>query len=330
MSDRQNPFFRGLAYALPIALVLWAVLILGASKAFAGGSDSPTPYTVDRTGITLPAGDTFRAHGHVNIRWTDPNGSSGIHLDPNNGHPGAQWIGKSFIPWAAFGVPETACVTWVQISHFNEHYGEGGQKPVCLSDEPTPEPSPEPSPTPKPTPDPTPTPEPEPSPTPTPEPTPEPSPSPTPEQPESDYFKDQGEYMTCEGLFSWVELFEIPYVWDGDAWVPGEPVSLERLEDKVRDLSLEERLDLGCIPEREDPEAPKPTPTPTPSPEPTPSEPPTEPEPTPEPAPSEDPEPTPEPTEELAETGVDAWLVALVASLMVAVGIIIKRRSARF
>lgn len=169
-----------------------------------------------------------------------------------------------------------------------------------------------------------------------------------PEQPGPDYFKDQGEYMTCEGLFSWSEIFEIPYVWDGDAWVPGEPVSLEHLEDKVRDLSLQERLDLGCVTEREDPEEPR-----NPSPEPTPLECPEgkvpgwldedgnptgcvdddpefdEPEPTPEPAPSEDPTPDPG-DEELAETGVDAWLVGLVAFLMAAAGIIIKRRSARF
>ena len=45
-----NPFFRGVKYALPVSLVLWAVIVLGATKAFAGGSDDPTPYTVDRAG----------------------------------------------------------------------------------------------------------------------------------------------------------------------------------------------------------------------------------------------------------------------------------------
>jgi len=36
--------------ALVMSLVLWVALIAGASVAFAGGSDSPTPYTVDRAG----------------------------------------------------------------------------------------------------------------------------------------------------------------------------------------------------------------------------------------------------------------------------------------
>src|SRR5690606_3701692 len=180
---------RTLAPALVMSLVLWAALIAGASVAFAGGSDGPTPYTVDRHGITLPSGDTFRAHGHVNIRWTSPDGKAGIHFDPNNGHPGGAWIGERFIPWSAFGVPKKACVTWVQISHYNQHFGEGGQSPVCLGKKPKPdptpspdpEPSPSPTPTPEPTPDPEPTPTPSPDPTPDPEPTPEPEPTPTPE-----------------------------------------------------------------------------------------------------------------------------------------------------
>lgn len=145
-----------------------------------------------------------------------------------------------------------------------------------------------------------------------------------PERPEDDYFKDQGEYLTCEGLFRWVELFGIPYVWDGDAWVPGEPVSLEHLEDKVRDLTLQERFEQGCVPDR--PEEPR-NPDPTPEPEPTPTPDPT---PTPTDPPTEEPTPEPKPRDELAETGIDAWLVGLVASLMVAAGIIIKRLSARY
>src|SRR5690606_31592270 len=104
-------------------------------------SDSPPPYTVDRHGITLPAGDTFPAHGHVNIKWTDPDGSAGIHFDPNNGHPGGKWIGKNFIPWSAFSVPKKACITWVQIDGYNQHFGEGGQEPVCLGKKPKPKPA---------------------------------------------------------------------------------------------------------------------------------------------------------------------------------------------
>lgn len=180
----------------------------GAIRADAG-SDSPTPYTVDRTGITLPAGETtFPDNGHVNIRWNG--GHAGLHFESKcitrtdaecagSRHDAAQYIGASFIPWTAFGVPADACIEWVQIAQYPEHYGEGGQAPICLNEEepcPTettpssPEPtSPEPSPTPTPTSDPTPTPS-ESGPssepgTPQPEPSSEPtSPSPRPSDPE--------------------------------------------------------------------------------------------------------------------------------------------------
>src|SRR5690606_30524310 len=75
-----------------------------------------------------------------NIKWTDPDGSAGIHFDPNNGHPGGKWIGKNFIPWSAFSVPKKACITWVQIDGYNQHFGEGGQEPVCLGKKPKPKP----------------------------------------------------------------------------------------------------------------------------------------------------------------------------------------------
>ncbi|HWJ84528.1 MAG TPA: hypothetical protein VNR62_03815, partial [Cellulomonas sp.] len=107
----------------------------------AGGSDSPTPYTVTAAGITLPDGMTFQAHGHVNIHTTL--GDRSIHFDPNNNQPGGAWIGKSFIPWSAFGLEGSFCVTWVQIGGFNEHFGEGGQDPVCVDPTPDPEPTPE-------------------------------------------------------------------------------------------------------------------------------------------------------------------------------------------
>lgn len=132
---------------------------LFATAARAAGSDSPTPYTVDRTGITLPAGQTFPDNGHVNVRWTG--GAAGLHFEgkcvtrtdaecAGGRHDAAQLIGAAFIPWSAFGVPSDACITWVQISTFDEHFGEGGQPPVCLTEEePCPEETeaPEPSPT---------------------------------------------------------------------------------------------------------------------------------------------------------------------------------------
>lgn len=119
------------------ALSIAGLVALAPVVATAAGSDGPTPYDVTEAGVTLPDGETFPAHGHVNIR-VDGEGF-GIHFDPNNDQPGGAWIGESFIPWTAFGV-DSGCVEWVQISNYNEHFGEGGQDPVCFGDEPEPEP----------------------------------------------------------------------------------------------------------------------------------------------------------------------------------------------
>ncbi|WP_084125456.1 hypothetical protein [Demequina sp. NBRC 110054] len=113
-----------------------------AIPALAGGSDSPTPYTVSAAGITLPSGETFSDNGHINIKTTE--GDFGIHFESKCiekddaecaglKHEIAQYIGKSYIPWSVFGLSSTACVSWVQLSQYNEHYGEGGQSPVCLT-----------------------------------------------------------------------------------------------------------------------------------------------------------------------------------------------------
>lgn len=150
-----------------IAIVVAAVAAFFVpGTAWAGGSDSPTPYTVTSEGISFPA--PLAAHGHVNVR-TD-GGSFGLHFDPNNGHPGAAWIGESFLPWSALGISE-GCVVWVQWSDSNSHFGEGGQEPVCLTPEPelSPEPEPEPEPSEEPS-----------------EPEPEPSEPETPTAPETD------------------------------------------------------------------------------------------------------------------------------------------------
>ena len=183
-----------------LSLVLIGALlgvVLFATGARAAGSDSPTPYTVDRTGITLPAGQTFPDNGHVNIRWDG--GAAGLHFEgkcvtrtdaecAGARHEAAQFIGASFIPWSAFGVPTDACITWVQISTFDEHFGEGGQPAVCLTEEdPCPE-TPEPTPTDPSSPQPSPEPsesvpsgpsEPKPTETPAPDPDTEPTAPPT-------------------------------------------------------------------------------------------------------------------------------------------------------
>lgn len=165
------------------------LLLASAAGATAGGSDSPVPYQVTPDALTLPAGHVFQAHDHVNVRYTNHGrtGSANIHVEP--GRSSVALIGQNSVRWQTVGVPEGSCITWVQVSGFNEHFGEGGQKPVCNTTcKPGPyPPAPSPSPTPKPnpyppSPSPTPTTKPNPyppKPTPTPEPTQEPSPEPT-------------------------------------------------------------------------------------------------------------------------------------------------------
>jgi hypothetical protein len=156
------------------------LVLLPVSAAVAGGSDAPVPYDVSPDGLTLPAGNTFGDNEHVNIRYAvdGVEKSAGVHFESLNDQPSGQFIGQDFLPWSYLIDDDDYCITWVQVSVFDEHFGEGGQDPVCTTDpepEPTPEPT-DPTPTPEPT-DPTTTPEPTPEPTPFPE--PEPSPLPT-------------------------------------------------------------------------------------------------------------------------------------------------------
>lgn len=127
------------ALATLTAVLVAAVVVSG--PAVAGGSDSVTPYTVTAAGIEFPT--PLTAHGHVNIRLTDGT-ARGLHFDPNNGHPGAAWIGATFLPWTALGVT-SGCIAWGQWSDTNEHYGEGGQAPVCIDTPTTPPATPEPT-----------------------------------------------------------------------------------------------------------------------------------------------------------------------------------------
>ena len=192
-----------------VALV--AAFLFGALPASAGGSDSPTPYTVDQFGITLPDGVVFEGGGHVNIQTTA--GNRGIHFESLNNQPSGFWIGKSFLPWSAFGeFPETFCVTWVQLSQFNEHYGEGGQPSVCIGG-PTPTPTPTGEPTSTPTPEPTVTPTGEPTSTPTPEPTSTllPTNEPTP-QPTSTQWEPREPELALTGTELWEVLRWVPMI----------------------------------------------------------------------------------------------------------------------
>ena len=114
-----------------LAVTAWAI------PAYAGGSDDPTPYTVDEDGITLAPGDAFEDNGHVNIE-VDVAGELkklNLHFESMNqapDSPKSYYIGKSFLPWSAFGLEGDFCVTWVQISLYNEHFGEGSQESMCI------------------------------------------------------------------------------------------------------------------------------------------------------------------------------------------------------
>jgi hypothetical protein len=181
------------------AAALSAALVLVPTAAVAGGSDSPVPYTVTAAGLTLPAGSVFDEYGDINYTVTALDGSArhtfGVHNEvPHNGKwPAGQYVGASSYAWTdhpdfARYFPGGYCVVWVQVSGYDEHFGEGGQAPVCTTD-PTPTPTdPAVDPTPEPTPTPTepgtgPTPDPTPAPT---DPTVEPTPTPTPTEPTVD------------------------------------------------------------------------------------------------------------------------------------------------
>ncbi|AEI11851.1 hypothetical protein Celgi_1332 [Cellulomonas gilvus ATCC 13127] len=126
-----------------VAVLAWVGVVAAVSARAA--SDDPTPFDVTAAGIAFPA--PLVAHGHVNVRLVDGR-SFGLHLDPNPDQPGAAWIGASFVPWSALGVVD-GCVAWVQWSGADEHFGEAGQDPVCLTTQmETPCPSPSPTPTP--------------------------------------------------------------------------------------------------------------------------------------------------------------------------------------
>lgn len=109
------------------------LLVLSASPALADGSDAPTPYTVSASGLRLPTGDSFPDAGHVNIEYTADGRDrwAGIHFDSLNGQGSGAYIGQAYLSWDVLVPEEDYCITWVQVGHYNEHFGEGGQEPVC-------------------------------------------------------------------------------------------------------------------------------------------------------------------------------------------------------
>lgn len=187
---RSNKKMWSLAIVLVLLLVAALTIAFAPSAAFAG-SDNKTPYTLTKEGIQLPDGHVIEDNGHINIRATGSEWHN-LHFESKciertdaecKGlrHDAAQYIGKNFIPWSAFGLDDSFCITWVQISKYNEHFGEGKKdKPFCVNCKPEPTPTATPTPTPTVTPTPEPTETPTPTPTATPTPTPEPTSTPTP------------------------------------------------------------------------------------------------------------------------------------------------------
>ncbi|MDR7384427.1 hypothetical protein [Promicromonospora iranensis] len=140
-------------------LLLTAALVIGAPSAAAApsdGSDGPVPYAVTAEGLTLPDGADFADGGHVNVRYTVAGAerSAGIHFETRNEQPSGQYVGESFLPWDELIDDPSYCITWVQVAEYDEHFGEGGQKPVCTDDRPAPTATPTPTTTPTATPTP--------------------------------------------------------------------------------------------------------------------------------------------------------------------------------
>lgn len=145
--ERQH-YARGrravlLAVAMLVALTLSiAWLVAGMRPAAATEHDDEVRYTVTAEGITLPAGQVFEAHGHVN--WHTTWAQHHVHFDPNNNQPGGAYIGKSFLP---FNLEPGECVKWTQVHGFRYHFdAKKEEREICKpKTPPTPEPTPEPT-----------------------------------------------------------------------------------------------------------------------------------------------------------------------------------------
>ena len=142
MSARRNAVLTTTA-----ATALTALTLVGAATSASAGSDSPTPYRVTGTGLELPPGAVFQVHGHVNVVYTSAAGraSRNVHIE-GPGTPFGDIAGASTLTWDRIGLPPDACITWVQVAGYDEHFGEGGQADVCRTPLPQP-PAPSPAPT---------------------------------------------------------------------------------------------------------------------------------------------------------------------------------------
>lgn len=151
---------RMLAAAVTGVLAI-GLAVAGVTTAFAGASNDPTPYAVNANGITLPAGSTFSSGGinDGNVKYiplsdytagqTYKNAPASWHVTNINFHLegktgyGLGLEGASVLPFnqatsdgafrGTLPVSTGYCIVWVQVQGFNEHFGEGGQDPICTS-----------------------------------------------------------------------------------------------------------------------------------------------------------------------------------------------------
>ncbi len=296
------------AYVLLVlaVLVIAFVAATAAATPAAAGSDSSTPYTVTPEGLQLPDGRVFGADDvqDANVRTADGR-TVNLHFEPGRSHALA---GVSFVPWSALGLAPPECVAWVQLHGFDEHFGEGGQVPVCLEGaDPTPTPTPSSS-------------------------APTPVPGPAPDPVVVVRWVDVWYQCADQNVTQHREVTTTPWVWDAAAgrWVPGEPVvTLDG--DGSRPMTPDE---IALCPEEVVTPSPSPSATPTPGPTSTPK-----PSSSPSPMPTSGPGPEPVPDEtpdvdddpvageapdELARTGVPAGdvVVLVVLGLIGAGGIL--------
>ena len=148
------------AATLLVAASLSLVGVAGSAAALGnpGTSDGPIPYSFTSTSLTLPPGATFQSGSDGNVdyiplsqysageTWVNKGSDwtvSGInfHVEQNAGF-GASMIGKSTLPFSSSAsggafrgtLPAGGyCIVWVQVHGYNEHFGEGGQTPLCTT-----------------------------------------------------------------------------------------------------------------------------------------------------------------------------------------------------
>lgn len=150
----EDNALRGTTFALLGMAAVGAVVGLAVLGGVVIANADEQPFTVTAEGVSLPASETFPDGGHVNIIATAPHND--LHFEAKcidrvdaecaALHDDAQFIGRSFIPWSAFGLTD-GCVSWVQVAGIPKHFGDAGEAPICLGCTPSSSPLPETSPT---------------------------------------------------------------------------------------------------------------------------------------------------------------------------------------